>query len=88
MRLKFGQCGGHRGHAGGDTYGRGQDVVDHQRCSGQEPCFLTQVLRGDGIAAAAAWIGSNGLPIAEIDDHQQDENGGDDGQKVLGADDP
>ncbi len=83
MWLKFGQCRGHRGHAGRDPYRRGQDVVDHQRRSGQQPCFLTQVLSGHGVAAAAAGIGSNGLPIAEIDDHQQDQNGGDDRQKVL-----
>src|ERR1700739_3618552 len=86
--LKFGQCGGHRRYAGGDAYGRGQDVVDHQRRGGGEPRFFTQILAGDGVAAAAARVSSDGLAIAEIDDHQQDQNGGDYGQKVLGAYDP
>ncbi len=86
-RWNLGQCRSHRGHAGGYAYGRGQDVVDHQRSGGQEPCFFAQVLRGHGEAAAAARVGSNGLAIAEIDNHQQDENGGDDGHKVLRAED-
>ena len=88
VRLKFGQGRSHRGHAGGYAYRRGQDVIDHQGRGGQQPCFFAQVLGRDGVATAAARVGGNGLSITEIDDHQQDENGDNDGQKVLGADDP
>jgi hypothetical protein len=59
------------------------DVIDHQRRCGKQPCSFAQVFRRHGIAATTAGVGSNGLSIAEKDDYQQDQDGGDDRQQVL-----
>ena len=88
MWLKFGQRRGHRSHAGRDAHRRGQDVIDHQRGCGKQTCFFPQVLRCHGVAAAAARVCGNGLPIAKIDDHQQDQNGRNDGNQVLCPEQP
>ena len=83
--LKLGQRRGHRGHAGRNPYRCREDVIDHQRRRGQQPGSFAKILARHGVAAAAAGIRSDGLPVAKKDDHQQDQNSRDDGEKVLRA---
>ncbi len=70
--LQGGHGGDERAHAGRDAHGGGEDVVDHQGGRGQQARALAQVLAGHGVGAAAVRIGVDGLPVAEVDDGQQD----------------
>ena len=66
VRLQAGHGGDERAHAGGDAHRCGEDVVDHQRRSGQQAGALAQVLRSHRVGAAALRIGVDGLAIAEV----------------------
>ncbi len=50
-----------RAHARGDADGRVEDVVDHQRRGGEQAGVRAEVLRRDGVAAAAVGVGVDGL---------------------------
>ncbi len=78
----------HRGnqcaHSCGDAYGRGEHVIDHERRGGQEPGLVAKVFAGNGVGSAALRIGSDGLPVGEIDDAEQDHNADGDRPYVRG----
>ena len=72
VRLQGRDGGDQCAHAGRDAHCSGEDVVDHERCRGQKAGAFAQVLAGHGVGAAAARIGLDGLPVAEVDDPEQD----------------
>ena len=78
-----------RGNQRSDTRGDAdcgvEDVVDHQRRGGEQAGMLTQVLRGDRVAATTVRIGINGLEVGDVDDRKQEDDGEADGYDVLNA---
>ena len=50
------------------------DVVHHQRGAGEQAGTGAQVLAGDGVGAAIARIGLDGLPVGKEQDEQQDQD--------------
>ena len=88
MRLQSRHSRGQRRHAGRDPHRSSQNVVDHQRRRRQQPRLLTQVLRRDRIASAAARIRRNRLPVTEVNDRQQDQDRRDNPPSVLNPADP
>ena len=76
VRLKLRHGGNQRAHPGGNSHGRGQHVVKHQRRRGQQAGIRPQIFRRHGVRAAPAWIGRDGLPVGKINDRQQHNNAG------------
>ena len=85
VRLQAGNGGDQRAYAGRDAHRRGQDVVDHQRRRGQQSRAVAQVFGGHGVRAATLRIGLDRLPVAEVDDDQQDDDRAAHGDDVVHA---
>ncbi len=60
-----------RAHARRNPHGGREDVVGEQRRRGQQPGLRAKVETRHGIRAAAGGIRGDGLPIREVDDHEQ-----------------
>ena len=60
------------GDARGDRHRDGEDVVDEQRRAGDQRRVLAEVLAADDVAAAAARVGEDRLPVRRDDDREQD----------------
>ena len=85
MGLQAGSGRDERAYAGRDAHSGGENVVDHQGSGGQQPRALAQVLRGYRVRAAAFWVSVDGLPVAEVDNRQQNHDGGADRDDVMDA---
>jgi hypothetical protein len=76
-------------HATRHRHGDGEDVVDQERRPRDERRDLAEVLLRHDVAAAAARVGVDGLPVAGHHDHEQhadDDRNGRDGPPRLRAD--
>jgi len=65
-------CGANCEDASGDADGDREDVVDQQRCPGNQRRHLAEVLAADHIRAATGRVGVDRLAIAHHHDHHQD----------------
>ena len=83
VRLQAGDRADQRRDTGGDADGRGEDVVDHQRGSGEQTGARSEVLAGDGVGTAAVGVGLDGLAIAEVENEQQREDRRENRQQVV-----
>ena len=77
--------GDERADAGGDADRGGEHVVDHQCRGGEQAGKRAQVLRCDGVGAAAVGVGIDRLAVREEDDDEQDDDGERDGDDVVHA---
>ena len=71
------------GDAGGDADRGGEDVVDHQRSRGKQAGARAQVFAGNGVGTATVEVGLDGLPVAEVKNHQQREDRREDRQQIM-----
>ena len=85
VRLEGGYGGNERADAGGDPDRCGEDVVDHERRSGEQTRAIAEVLTGDGEGATTVRIGFDSLGVGEIEDDEQDENCRGDGTDEVNA---
>jgi sRNA-binding protein len=85
MRLQGRNSGDQCAHSRRNADCGVQDVVDHQRRCRKQPSALAQVLAGHGVRSAAVRIRLDGLPVTEVDDHQQDHDRRAHGHDVLHA---
>ena len=85
VRLEGGYGGNERTHAGGDPDRCGEDVVDHERRSGEQTRAIAEVLTGDGERATTVRISFDSLGIGKIEDDEQDENCRGDGTDEVNA---
>ena len=74
-----------RAHAGRDSNGGREHVVDQQRGRGQQPRARADVLARDGVRSASARVRIDGLAIRKINDGQQKNDGAADGNDVRDA---
>jgi len=85
VRLKGGYGGDEGADSGGDSDGRCEHVVDHEGRRGEQAGGITEVLAGNGEGAAAVGIGFDGLRVGEVEDDEEDEDGGGDGADEMNA---
>ena len=71
-----------RGDAGGDADGHVEDVVEHQRRGGEQAGAGAEVLPGDGVGAAVARVGADGLAVGDVEDGQERQDRQHDGADV------
>jgi len=58
------------GHAGGDRYSDGQDVVGQQRRAGDLGRHFAQVVAGDDVGPTTVGVSEDGLPVTDGDDNE------------------
>ncbi len=83
VRMQSGNCADQSRDAGGDSYRGGQDVVDHERGSGEQAGIVAEVFAGDSEGASAVRIRVDRLAVAEVEDGEQNEDGAEDWDQVL-----
>ena len=74
--LQAGNCGDECADSGRDADSRSEDVVDHQRRGSEESRAFAQVLGCYGVGTAALRVGVDRLAVGEVNDHQQNNDGG------------
>jgi len=85
VRLQGRNGGDQRAHSGGDTYRGGEDVVGEEGGSGEQAGKNAKVETGDGVGAAAHRICRDGLEIGKVNDDQQGDDRGANGNDVVQA---
>ena len=75
--------GGNGRSAGAGTDRHGENIADDQRTARHKAGGLPEVFVRDDVGAAALGIGVDGLAIAENEDQQQTDDGGDNGEKIA-----
>ncbi len=86
--LQPGQSGDQCAYSRRDPDGRGQNIIHHQRCRGQQPRPDTKVLARNRIRAAALRVRHDGLAIGEVHDGEQRDDAEADGDDVGDAGEP
>ncbi len=74
VRMQPRDCTHQRRYAGRDTHRCRQDVVDHQRRGRQQPRAIAQVFARDRERAAPVRVRLDRLPIAEVQNRQQNQD--------------
>ena len=72
-----------RRRTGAGTDRHGENIADDQRAAGHQTGRLAEVFMRDDIGAAALGVGVDGLAVAENENQQQTDDGGDNGQKIM-----
>ena len=85
VRLQPGHGRNERAHARGDPDRGGEDVVNHERRGGEQACAIAEILTCDGERATPVRIGFDRLGVGEVEDDEQDEDGGGDGEDEVNA---
>jgi len=85
VRQQRGNRGDQSADSRGDANGGGEDVISEQRGRGSRLAGGAQVEACHGIGTAAGGVRFDGLAIGEVDNHQQGDDGGADGNDVLNA---
>jgi hypothetical protein len=85
VRLKTRNGGDERADSGGDTDGRGENVVGEQSGGGKQAGQRAEIVARDRVGAAAVGISGNGLAIRKINDDEQDDDRGAERANVVEA---
>jgi len=85
VRQKRGDSGNQRADPRGDSNSCGENVVGKQGGCGHQAGKRAEIVARDGIRASAARVGGNRLAVGKINDDQQGDDGGTDGDDVLNA---
>ncbi len=82
MRLQAGHCGNKSADASGNAHRNHQNIIDHQSSGSQESRRNTEILPRDGVRSAATGISLDRLTVGKINDGEQHDDAGADGNHV------
>ena len=74
IRVQLRDGRGQRADPGRDPHRDIENVVDHQGAGGEQPGVGLEIFLRDGVRAAVARIGLNGLPVGEVEQCQKDQD--------------